>query len=182
MSHAHPSGGNPQAQHQRSAPNAPGPTRSAEGRSSPRCRPHSVAVSQRPAPRREEVHELMVLKVPERRFAKQEFFQQCRRFSGGARRQTGYVGNLVSASYRTYLFSVNEDYVNTHTFTIQLNASHVAALGRVSKSTGRLILVSKPGSVLTLPLSARNANSSAVLPGEQPCRAGSRERPQSGRL
>ncbi len=62
----------------------------------------------------------------------------------------------MSASYRTYLFSVNEDYVNTHTFTIQLNASHVAGLARVSKSTGRLILVSKPGSVLTLPLSARN--------------------------
>lgn len=72
-------------------------------------------------------------------------------------------GQFVTNTYRTYVMFVNQDYVSGHTFAIRLKAANVAGLGRVSKTTGRLDLVSTPSSTLSLPLSAGNGELYKVL-------------------
>lgn len=66
------------------------------------------------------------------------------------------VGEFQDPARRAYLMLVNKDYVNAHTFTVQLAAARVAALRRVSKTTGELVPVATPGGVLSLTLSAGN--------------------------
>jgi len=76
------------------------------------------------------------------------------------------LGNFVDASYRTYLMFMNEDYVSSRTFTITLDATHVAGLGRVDKTTGKLVLayVRPPSNyTMSLPLSAGNGELFKVL-------------------
>jgi len=67
------------------------------------------------------------------------------------------LGNFVDASYRTYLMFVNEDYISSRNFTVTLDARTSKGLGRVDKSTGKLVLtyIRVPGSYTMLCRSRR---------------------------
>jgi hypothetical protein len=76
------------------------------------------------------------------------------------------LGQFVDAAYRTYLMFVNEDYVSNRTFTVTLDAANVAGLGRVDKTTRKLVLayVARPGgNTLSLPLAAGDGELFKVL-------------------
>lgn len=76
------------------------------------------------------------------------------------------LGSFVDGFGRTYLMFVNENYVTNRTFTVTLDATNVAGLGRVDKSTGKLVLayVRTPGNyTLSLPLAAGDGELFKVL-------------------
>jgi chitodextrinase len=76
------------------------------------------------------------------------------------------VGNFVTPGYRTYLMFVNENYISNRTFTVTLDATHVAGLGRVDKTTGKLVLAYvRPSAnyTMSLPLTAGNGELFKVL-------------------
>ncbi|HEY9174773.1 MAG TPA: fibronectin type III domain-containing protein, partial [Verrucomicrobiae bacterium] len=76
------------------------------------------------------------------------------------------LGSFVDGLGRTYLMFVNENYVSNRTFTVTLDATNVAGLGRVDKSNGKLVLayVRSPGNyTLSLPLTAGDAELFKVL-------------------
>jgi chitodextrinase len=76
------------------------------------------------------------------------------------------LGSFVDGLGRTYLMFVNENYVSNRTFTVTLDATNVAGLGRVDKSTGKLVLayVRSPGNyTMSLPLTAGDGELFKVL-------------------
>lgn len=76
------------------------------------------------------------------------------------------LGSFVDGLGRTYLMFVNENYVTNRTFTVTLDATNVAGLGRVDKSTGKLVLayVRTPGNyTMSLPLAAGDGELFKVL-------------------
>jgi hypothetical protein len=76
------------------------------------------------------------------------------------------LGNLVDAIGRTYLMFVNENYVSNRTFTVTLDSANVTGLGRVDKTTGKLVLayMKTPGNnTMSLPLTAGNGELFKVL-------------------
>jgi len=76
------------------------------------------------------------------------------------------LGNFVNAIGRTYLMFVNENYVSNRTFTVTLDSVNVTGLGRVDKTTGKLVLAYRrtPGNyTMSLPLTAGNGELFKVL-------------------
>ena len=76
------------------------------------------------------------------------------------------LGQFMDTSARQYLMFVNENYVSNRTFTVTLDSANVTGLGRVDKTTGKLVLayLRTPGNnTMSLPLTAGNGELFRVL-------------------